>query len=206
MEDRLGPGRSIPRQGLLGLGPSAWRHQAGQDDLTGNSSNSRLSALIPRAKTPPASSALHHVYTWQPLQMVISPPPTPHLRPPVRLPTTRLLAFHLVPQQPGPTRQSPAPPGLSSSQLLPGLEPTGGRPGCPGAIASCCRPCTGWPGGPTTPHPVKRSTHPRHTHSVLSSLATPPLLVLTPGPLLLPGPFSCPVLSDLKAWAARGSP
>ena len=115
-------------------------------------------------------------------------------------------AFHLVPQQPGPTRQSPAPPGLSSSQLLPGLEPTGGRPGCPGAIASCCRPCTGWPGGPTTPHPVKRSTHPRHTHSVLSSLATPPLLVLTPGPLLLPGPFSCPVLSDLKAWAARGSP
>lgn len=192
VEDRLGPRRSSsPRsrlqQGLLSLGPSAWRHQAGQDDLIGNPSNSRLLALIPRAKTPSASSTLH-VYTWQRSQMVISPPPTPRLHPPAcpaaNSPTPGLSSRATAA---GRDAAGPRPPGWPAPQLLLGLCPMGLRAGSPRAWASCCRPCTvGWPGD-TLPLTLEQECTPFPS--------------TTPPPHQEPCP--CPVLSDLGAQAAK---
>lgn len=121
--------RSHPRKDLLGFVAQCLEaRQAGQDDLTGNSSKFKLSALIPGAKTPPGRPPHSMSTPGSPCRWLSPlPHPTPPLGPPVRLPTAPLLAFHLLPQQSATMLYSL--PHQPSPQLLLGSSPTahGGR-------------------------------------------------------------------------------
>lgn len=187
------------------MGPSAQRHQAGQDDLTGNPSSSRLFALIPRARTPPRPP--HSLSTPGSPQRWLSPLPPPHAstRPPVRLPAAPLLAFHPVPRQPAATLPSPAPRGCPAPQLLLGSGPMGLRAGSPGLWLPAADPSSSPAQGGLGAHsssPCNR-TKPPEGHPHWPFLPPPRLTPRTPR---APEPPSCLALPDPRSQAARGRP
>lgn len=103
--------------------------QAGQDDLTESASKFKQSALIPRAKTPPGRPPNSRVYTWQPLQMVISPPP-PHASTRPACPSANSPTLGLSSRATAAGHDAVPIPHQPAPQLLLGLGPHGSwRPG-----------------------------------------------------------------------------
>lgn len=183
---------AVPGQGLLGSGPSAWRHQPGLDDLTGNLSNFRPRSQGLKPHPRPTHSTMS---TPGSPRRWLSPPPTPRLHPPrlsvCQQPHSRpFISCHSSRPL---MLQSPPPPGLSTVSA--GLEAWVAQGS--GSLLRTLSP--------------KHECTPRATPSLsFPPRAIPPTITIAPHPWvprtpLISRALFLPIFSDLEAHAVRGS-